>query len=117
MRMNKDKKVLKEVLEKIREELAKPTVPVEEKEELVKKIYGLIKKITKGDDLKISYGLHDPFQSMGYISFEGRNIEITDPLVFVEAARYAANLNIYPKTNGKVCMDLTFHGLAKKEGR
>lgn len=111
--MNKDNKISKEILKKIKENLANPTVDIPEKEEQVKNVYEVMKKISKGEDLDIRYGLHDPFPSLGYVSFEGKSIEIKDPLVFSEVSKCAANLNIYPKTNGKVCLDLTFHGLAK----
>ncbi len=112
--MNKDDKISKEILKKIKEDLAKPTVDIPEKEEQVKKVYEVMKKISKGKDFDIRYGLHDPFPSSGYVAFEGKSIEIKDPLVFSEVSKYAANLNIYPKTNGNVCLDLGFNGLAKK---
>lgn len=112
--MNRDDKILKEILKKVKEELKNPTVDIPEKEEQVKKVYEVMKKISKGKDLDIRYSLHDPFPSLGYVTIEGKSIEIKDPFVFSEVSKCAANINIYPKTNGKVCLDLTFHGLAKK---
>ena len=73
--------------------------------------YGVIKYLTKNTDTKISYKLNEPFKSMGSISVEGRCLRFTNPEWFARVAEFASNTDVYPLTNGKVRLTLTFHGL------
>ena len=51
---------------------------------------------------------------MGYISVVGNDITFMRPDVLATAAAVSSNVDIYPKTNGTVQMDFTFHGIAKR---
>jgi hypothetical protein len=75
--------------------------------------YGVLKYLTKNTDAKLSYALHEPFKSMGSISVEGKNLAFTNAEWFSRAAEFASNTEVYPLTNGKVRMTLTFHGLVR----
>lgn len=75
--------------------------------------YGVLKYLTKNTGVKLTYALHEPFKSMGSISVEGKNLAFTNTEWFSRAAEFASNTEIYPLTNGKVRMTLTFHGLVK----
>ena len=75
--------------------------------------YGVLKYLTKNTDSKLSYALHEPFKSMGSISVEGKNLAFTNAEWFSRAAEFASNTEVYPLTNGKVRMTLTFHGLVR----
>lgn len=75
--------------------------------------YGVLKYLTKNTDAKLSYALHEPFKSMGSISVEGKNLAFTNAEWFSRAAEFASNAEVYPLTNGKVRMTLTFHGLVR----
>lgn len=75
--------------------------------------YGVLKYLTKDTDAKLSYALHEPFKSMGSISVEGKNLAFTNAEWFSRAAEFASNTEVYPLTNGKVRMTLTFHGLVR----
>ena len=75
--------------------------------------YGVLKYLTKNTDANLSYALHEPFKSMGSISVEGKNLAFTNAEWFSRAAEFASNTEVYPLTNGKVRMTLTFHGLVR----
>lgn len=64
-------------------------------------------------DVRITSVINAPFKSMGYISLTGEEITITSPEKFLAAASLASNIDIYPKTDGTVRVDLTFHGIAR----
>ena len=74
----------------------------------------IIKKITKGNGVKVTYSLHEPFASMGSITVIGKEIKITYPKLFALAIRVSSNFEIYPKTDGTVQMNFTFHDIARK---
>lgn len=78
--------------------------------------YGVLKYLTRDSDVKLTYALHEPFKSMGSISVEGKNLVFTNSEWFSRAAEFASNTEIYPLTNGKVRLTLTFHGLVKTIG-
>ena len=75
--------------------------------------YGVIKYLTQNTDTKLSYALHEPFKSMGSITVEGKCLTFTNSEWFARAAEFASNTEIYPLTNGKVRLTLTFHGLVR----
>lgn len=75
--------------------------------------YGVIKYLTQNTDAKMSYALNEPFKSMGSISVEGKNLEFTNSEWFARACEFASNTEVYPLTNGKVRLTLTFHGLVR----
>ena len=68
------------------------------------------------DDVKITTHINEPFKGMGYISVVGNDITFMRPDVLATAAAVSSNVDIYPKTNGTVQMDFTFHGIAKRVG-
>lgn len=75
--------------------------------------YGVIKYLTQNTDAKMSYALNEPFKSMGSISVEGKNLAFTNSEWFARACEFASNTEVYPLTNGKVKLTLTFHGLVR----
>lgn len=75
--------------------------------------YGVIKYLTQNTDIKLSYALNEPFKSMGSITVEGKCLTFTNSEWFARAAEFASNTEIYPLTNGKVRLTLTFHGLVR----
>lgn len=67
--------------------------------------------LTKGTSAKVTYELHNPYKSMGSVSVIGKNLAFNKPEWFMAAVKLASNFDVYPKTNGTVQMDFTFHGL------
>ena len=92
---------------------AKPAIIDPIKIQQMQFAYGVLKYLTKNTDAKLTYALHEPFKSMGSISVEGKNLIFTNSEWFSRAAEFASNTEVYPLTNGKVRMTLTFHGLVK----
>lgn len=91
----------------------KTSIVVPNKIEQVLYTYKLLKYVTKGTDAQVTYELYQPYKSMGSVSVTGSNINFTNTEWFIKAAELASNVDIYPKTNGKVTVDFTFHGLTK----
>lgn len=73
--------------------------------------YKVMKYLMKGTSAKVTYKLHEPYQSMGSVSVTGNDIEFKKISWFLRAAELASNYEVYPKTDGTVCMTFTFHGI------
>ena len=73
--------------------------------------YKVLCYLTKGTSAKVTYELNKPYKSMGSVSVIGKDITFTNPDWFMAAVKLASNFNVYPKLNGNVQMDFTFHGL------
>ena len=73
--------------------------------------YKVMKYLMKGASAKVTYKLHEPYQSMGNVSVTGKDIEFKKVSWFLRAAELASNYEVYPKTDGTVCMTFTFHGI------
>lgn len=73
--------------------------------------YKVMKYLMKGTSAKVTYKLHEPYQSIGSVSVTGKDIEFKKVSWFLRAAELASNYEVYPKTDGTVCMTFTFHGI------
>lgn len=73
--------------------------------------YKVMKYLMKGTSAKVTYKLHEPYQSMGSVSVTGNDIEFKKVSWFLRSAELASNYEVYPKTDGTVCMTFTFHGI------
>lgn len=73
--------------------------------------YAGLKHILKGVGTKVTYKLHEPYKSMGVVSVVGEKPEFVRGDVFSKIARLASNVDIYPRVDGSVQIDFTFHGL------
>ena len=73
--------------------------------------YKVLKYLTKGTKAKVSYELHAPYKSMGSVSIVGSDLLFRNTKWFMKAVELASNFEVYPKTDGTVQMDFTFHGL------
>ena len=70
----------------------------------------LLKKSFPSGEIKIH--IDDTF-NMGSISTEFEILTIDDTAVFAEIVRAADNMEIYPLTNGKSMLDITFQSVLK----
>lgn len=75
--------------------------------------YKVLKYLTKGTNAKVSYKLHSPYKSMGCVSVESSDVLFGQTAWFMKAVELASNFEVYPKTNGTIQMNFTFHGLTK----
>lgn len=78
--------------------------------------YLALRHITKGRNVKVKYELFEPSKNMGYISVTGRKIDYQNSKVFKTVTSLATNFEAYPKINGTVQLNFTFHKLRKKRG-
>lgn len=72
-----------------------------------------MKRLVRGTSAKVTYQLHEPFQSMGSVSVTGKNIDMKKVVWFVRSVELASKSVVYPKTDGTVCMTFPFHGLTR----
>lgn len=75
--------------------------------------YKVLKYLTRGSKAKVTYELHKPYKSMGYVSVSGKNLSFKNMKWFLKAVELSSNFEVYPKTNGTIQMNFTFHGLTK----
>ncbi len=63
-------------------------------------------------NVRVTYTLHKPYTSMGYISITSRSeIKVDDPGVFAAISKLASNIEAYKRTDGVIQINLTYHGL------
>lgn len=75
--------------------------------------YKVLEKLTVGRNVRLTYEIHKPWNSMGSIVLEAKELVFNDAEWFSRAAEFASNTEVYPLTNGNVRMAFTFHGLTK----
>ena len=75
--------------------------------------YKVLKYLTRGTKAKVSYELHAPYKSMGSVSVVGADLSFRNAEWITKAVELASNFEVYPKTDGTVQMNFTFHGLTK----
>lgn len=73
--------------------------------------YNKLKDIVSGSNVQVRRVFHEPYNSMGYISIVGNDIVVKDSAIFAAVLKLASNIEIYPKTDGTVQINLTYHGL------
>lgn len=108
--------VMTKIANVISEDEAGTSVTVPEKVKQIETAYKAMRLITKGKNVDITYELNAPYTSMGSVSVVGKEIVITNPALFAKVAAMASNFEVYPKTNGTVQMNFTFHNLTRKVG-
>ena len=73
--------------------------------------YLVMRRLTQGRDVSVTYKLYEPFRTMVSVSVEGKSIEFDSPEWFARAAEFASNTDVYPLADNKVRLTFTFHGL------
>lgn len=106
-----DEELEKALFELIEHDDTKTTVLNGMKYQQIQFTYSVLKYLTKGTDMEISYKLHEPFKTMGSVSVEGESLEFDKPEWFARAAEFANNTEVYPLAKNRVRMTMTFHGL------
>lgn len=82
------------------------------------KTYKDMKHMTKdAKDVRVLCEVNEPFISIGSVSVIGKNIVFNNPELFMQAVRSANNFEVYPKNDGTVQMNFTFHGLTMVIGK
>ena len=75
--------------------------------------YKVMKYLVKGTNTRVSYVLHKPYRSMGRVQVVGMELSFRKPDWFMKAVALANNFEVYPKTDGTVQMNFTFHSLTE----
>lgn len=79
--------------------------------EIIQSFYLLDCSTASKYELDLFLGINYPCKSMGVISLECKKLDIINSQIFYEAVSKADHYEVLPKTNGKVCFDLTFHNM------
>ena len=111
--MGIDDGLLKAILDQIEKEESGEHLNDEEKIALIDRCCDVLHDFTEG--ATVTTVLNAPFKSMGYISLVGKDIEFLSSEAMRVVSLAASNLNIYPKVDGSVRIDFTFHGVAKRK--
>ena len=77
-------------------------------------VYKLMKYITSGKRLKITYEINKPYKTMAFISIIGKDLKFSHQQWFVMATKIASNVDIFPRVDGTVQIDFTFNGFANR---
>lgn len=77
-------------------------------------VYKLMKYITSGKRLKITYEINKPYKTMAFVSIVGKDLKFSHPQWFVMATKIASNVDIFPRVDGTVQIDFTFNGFANR---
>lgn len=117
MQKEKEFELIDEIAKVIADDESKNTVVDIDREKMVTMCSKSFRNIASGNKLKITCGLHEPFESVGYIEAIGESIVINDTHVFCDIIKNASNIELVPHTNNSIEVNLTFHGLSKKEDR
>lgn len=80
----------------------------------IRTVYGLLQKELENTGVKISYELHRPYHSMGYVMVEGKSINFKNTRVFKKCMELSSNTEVYPLAKNGVRTTFTFHGLTNK---
>lgn len=77
-------------------------------------VYAALQKLTAEiPGAELEYHLNEPYKSTGYISLKGTNLVFEDRDLFTTAVLMASNVDFYPKIDGTVQINFTFHGIAR----
>ena len=71
----------------------------------------ILMSITQNKKIKVSYRVNEPYIGMGTVSLVGKSIAGLNEEVFSGVASTASNIDVFPRDDGTVQCDLTFHGL------
>lgn len=77
-------------------------------------VYKLMKYITSGKRLKITYEINKPYKTMAFVSIVGKDLKFSHPQWFVMVTKIASNVDIFPRVDGTVQIDFTFNGFANR---
>ena len=107
---------MEELLDALCEQIAldesRPSVVNPERYSQMNEAYRILRALTQNvRELHLTYELNKPFQSMGSITLEGKTIWVRGSKWFSKAAKLSNNFEVYPLTNGQVCMSFCFNGL------
>lgn len=108
--------VIMEIANDISKDEAGASVIIPERVRQVKAAYKALRLIAKGKNVDVTYELNEPYTSMGSVTVVGKEVIITNPVLLAKVASMASNFEVYPKTNGTVQMNFTFHNLTRKVG-
>ena len=75
--------------------------------------YKVLKYMTNGTDAKVTYQLHQPFHSAGFVSVVGSELSFRQTQWMIKLAELASNVEVYPLANGRIQMNYTFNGLTR----
>ena len=74
----------------------------------------ILQTILRDSKAKIQFLPHNKYASVGVIRILAKKIDIKQTKLLSQALKFASNFEIYPRTDGRFMLALTFYGLTKK---
>lgn len=81
--------------------------------QLVIEAYKVLAKMLANTKAQVSYKLFEPAKTMGYIEVLCSKIVLRDVKTFVALSKLASNIEVYPRTDNKVQINIAFHRVAE----
>ena len=97
----------------VRKHNAEPSVINTDGIKKVAIVYETMRRLLAGTGARISYELHEPWSSSGVVTVIAKSLSFTNISAFGEAARSAANYEIYPRVDGRVQLNFAFDHLTE----
>lgn len=107
-----DNKLLDKIMSTISSEDEPEHFNIQYKIDMIDRCCDVLRDFTDG--AQINKTINKPFKSMGFISVVGRSIKFLTSEAFLAVASVASNVDIYPKADGSLEIDFTFHGIAHR---
>lgn len=76
-------------------------------------VYRLMEELCAGEDVQVSYRLHEPYKFFGAVIVLAKSLRILEPKLLREALKMSDNLEVSPCTDGRVQLDFGFNRLTK----
>jgi len=73
--------------------------------------YEVLKKMLRGSGASVNMSIGDHYKSMGTITIIGKEMVFSEPRLLAAIMKTASNTDIYPKTDGTIVIDITYHGI------
>lgn len=105
---------LKRIVDIINEDEVGISVADPDKVNAYTRCYLILKALFKGTNAIVKCSQSVPFNSAATISILTPRMEIMDTEAFVYATRLASNYEIYPRTDGRIMMELIFYDMTNK---
>ena len=90
-----------------------PFIYAPNKVENIEAFAGIMQEFAAQSDADVSYEIGEYRRRSGSVLVTGKRFYVKDPWRFVKAVRDAQGLEVYPKTNGDICLWFSFHDLDK----
>ncbi len=84
---------------------------------MLAEVYKVLADNLRGNGIKMSYEMHQPLNNMAYIHVIAPSIRFKNTEEVIDALHAADTVGVYAKNDGRVEMEVTFHGITVRAGQ